>query len=68
MEGSVMDEDNKLMAGCVLICALTLVLLAASIVLGALVGWPYGVALFCATQGAYWLAVGIKALRLTRGE
>lgn len=59
---------DRQMAGCVLLCALTLVLLAASIVLGALVGWPYGVALFCATQGAYWLAVGIKALRLTRGE
>lgn len=60
--------NDRQMAGCVLLCALTLVLLAASFVLGALVGWPYGVALFCATQGAYWLAVGIKALRLTREE
>lgn len=60
--------NDRQMAGCVLLCALTLVLLAASFVLGALAGWPYGVALFCAMQGAYWLAVGIKALRLTREE
>ena len=59
---------DRQMAGCVLLCALTLVLLAASIVLGALVGWPYGAALFCAVQGAYWFAVGIKALRQTREE
>ena len=60
--------SDRQIAGCVTLCALTLVILAASIVLGALVGWPYGAALFCAMQGAYWLAVGIKALRLTRED
>ena len=60
--------NDRQMAGCVLLCALNLVLLAISIVLGALVGWPYGVALFCAVQGAYWLAVGIKALRQAKEE
>ena len=59
---------DRQMPGCVLLCALTLVLLAASIVLGALVGWPYGAALFCAVQGAYLFAVGINALRQTREE
>lgn len=60
--------SDRQMAGCVLLCALTLVLLAVSIVLGALVGWPYGVALFCAVQGAYWLAVSVKALRLAKED
>ena len=60
--------NDRQITGCVLLCALALVLLAASIILGALVGWPYGVALFCAVQGAYWLAVGIKALGQTKGE
>ncbi len=60
--------SDRQMAGCVLLCALTLVLLAVSIVLGALVGWPYGAALFCALQGAYWLAVGVKAIKQTKED
>ncbi len=59
---------DRQMAGCVLICALTLLVLAMAVVIGALVGWPYGVALFFAIQGAYWLAVGIKALGQTKED